>query len=32
VLDRLTPDQIDTLTAGMEVLGEMTRMLDEERS
>ena len=32
VLDRLTPDQIDTLTAGLEVLGEMTRMLDEERS
>jgi DNA-binding MarR family transcriptional regulator len=32
VLDRLTPEQIDALTAGMEVLGEMTRMLDEERS
>lgn len=32
VLDRLTPDQIEALTAGMEVLGEMTRMLDEERS
>jgi DNA-binding MarR family transcriptional regulator len=32
VLDRLTPDQIDTLTAGLEVLGDMTRMLDEERS
>ena len=32
VLDRLTPDQIDTLTAGLEVLGEMTRMLNEERS
>jgi DNA-binding MarR family transcriptional regulator len=32
VLDRLTADQIDALTAGMEVLGEMTRMLDEERS
>ncbi len=31
VLDRLTADQIDALTAGMEVLGEMTRMLDEER-
>ena len=32
VLDRLTPDQINDLTSGLEVLAEMTRMLDEERS
>jgi DNA-binding MarR family transcriptional regulator len=32
VLDRLTPDQINDLTSGLEVLAQMTRMLDEERS
>lgn len=32
VLERLSPDQIETLTAGLEVLAEMTRMLDEERA
>jgi DNA-binding MarR family transcriptional regulator len=30
-LDRLTPTQIEHLSAGLEVLGQMTRMLDEER-
>jgi DNA-binding MarR family transcriptional regulator len=32
VLDQLTPDQINDLTSGLEVLAEMTRMLNEERS
>jgi DNA-binding MarR family transcriptional regulator len=31
-LDRLTPTQIEHLSAGLEVLGQMTRMLDEERA
>jgi DNA-binding MarR family transcriptional regulator len=31
-LDRLTPTQIEQLSAGLEVLAEMTRMLDEERA
>jgi DNA-binding MarR family transcriptional regulator len=32
VLDRLTPSQVDQLTAGLEVLSEMTRMLNEEKT
>jgi DNA-binding MarR family transcriptional regulator len=32
VLDQLSPTQVDTLTAGLEVLAEMTRMLNEDRT
>lgn len=32
VLDRLSPDQIDALTSGLEVITAMTRMLNEDRS